>query len=600
MLIYNHKKEFIGIDAQDLNTLGFSTFQDLKEEFADFADMFVKKPGYVHNFKHVNWIDFVTCADSIESTKVMINANGRNFRCLLEIKIAYLNDEPSSKAFLVYLTNIREISSDGEETTPEKQFEKPFSTPEPIFTSPKIEEIIPSTPSTDIYESQSFDHPIDTEIDKSFDAPIDTKIDESFNEPIDLDLPLELDFKDEVQEQALEESLKIDLEIDEDVQTTDETIKKQEVQTETAIFDNGYIYNPQVASDELGLPVDLIEEFIEDFIAQAKEFKDGLYTALHDGDNDNLKILSHKLKGVAANLRIEDALESLTIINTSDSTLEIETQLDLFYKIISKLSGEKILVTKTVTTEVAQQSSEIPQEEDETEIFIDTISDETISDTTDESDVDLDIFAPPKEKDTPPPSKEDDIPMSIDIPELADDDFLKIDTIETNEIDFAEEESLDSDFVAQSLEDPEEVSLESQEPEILETEIAETEVLDTQESIDIFSPEETTKEPKVSHYDTKLVAGEIGLSQEHFMEFLQEYLTEAQELSALISKAIENNEHTVWKSKAMELKSMSDNMRVDEFMSELKTLIQTQDPNIAKNANLEIAESLVAISKIQE
>ena len=27
-----------------------------------------------------------------------------------------------------------------------------------------------------------------------------------------------------------------------------------------------YVYNPQVASDELGLPVDLIEEFIGDFI----------------------------------------------------------------------------------------------------------------------------------------------------------------------------------------------------------------------------------------------------------------------------------------------------------------------------------------------
>ena len=42
MLIYNNKREFIGIDADDLETLGFSNLEELKEQYADFADMFAK------------------------------------------------------------------------------------------------------------------------------------------------------------------------------------------------------------------------------------------------------------------------------------------------------------------------------------------------------------------------------------------------------------------------------------------------------------------------------------------------------------------------------------------------------------------------------
>ena len=113
MLIYNSKKKFIGIDEHDLNALGFSDLSQLKAQADDFADLFVKTPGYIHNFKHVNWIDFIACADSAESPKVIIHANSKNFKCTLDIKVAYLTDEPSSKAYLVHINNARELT-DGE------------------------------------------------------------------------------------------------------------------------------------------------------------------------------------------------------------------------------------------------------------------------------------------------------------------------------------------------------------------------------------------------------------------------------------------------------------------------------------------------------
>jgi len=53
MLIYNYQKEFLGIDEKDLKTLGFNSLSELRAEVTDFADLFVKTPGYVHNFQHV-------------------------------------------------------------------------------------------------------------------------------------------------------------------------------------------------------------------------------------------------------------------------------------------------------------------------------------------------------------------------------------------------------------------------------------------------------------------------------------------------------------------------------------------------------------------
>jgi len=110
MLIYNHQKEFLGISEDDLSVLGFTNLSDLRMETSDFADLFVKTPGFVHNFKHVHWIDFVTCSTSNDDSKVIIRTNDKNFRCILDIQTSYLTDNPSKKAYIVNLVNLRELS----------------------------------------------------------------------------------------------------------------------------------------------------------------------------------------------------------------------------------------------------------------------------------------------------------------------------------------------------------------------------------------------------------------------------------------------------------------------------------------------------------
>ena len=362
MLIYNFQKKFLGIDAKDLQELGYHDLSSLKSEVTDFADLFVKTPGYIHNFQHVHWIDFIDCADDGEIQKVIINANGKNFTANLLISYAYLSDNPIEKAYLIHLNNLR-VLSDGEvERIHDDILQKPTPTHHKPIVEPEYTTIEP------VHETEQILTP---EIEETLVQDILPPEDESNN--IDEFIPqVQENVQENVQEvPAVEDvydtnDIKLDIDLDE---KPIENVTPPSKVTKKEKFNNGYVYNPEVASKELGLPLDLIEEFIQDFTAQARDFKSELYASLNNGDIDNVKTLSHKLKGVAANLRIEDAFEVLALINTTPDISVIQSNLDLFYKIIAKLAGEEIDEVVTVEEKPMQEEFSLEFKDDEDNVI---------------------------------------------------------------------------------------------------------------------------------------------------------------------------------------------------------------------------------------
>jgi len=83
-------------------------------------------------------------------------------------------------------------------------------------------------------------------------------------------------------------------------------------------------YSPQTAADELNLPVVLIEEFVDDFIEQARQDKDHLLTSYYQKDMDNVHELGHKLKGAASNLRINELADILEEIQFCTEHTKLE------------------------------------------------------------------------------------------------------------------------------------------------------------------------------------------------------------------------------------------------------------------------------------
>lgn len=530
MLIYNYQKEFVGIDESDLNALGFSNLSQLRSESADFADLFVKTPGFVHNFKHVHWIDFVTCAEGSEDSKVIIHANEENFRCTLDIKTAYLVDNPSQKAYIINLVNLRALTHNENEQVAEDVLEKPA--PEVTAHSAAIFNTLDYEDDKDnkIIEPQSIEvthNPYELSQTNTLDQLEENpKIVEDLYEdaPINLDdEPIEIDTIQESVEELPE------------IQEPQKEEPLASVYTQSLNVDNAYVYDPHLASNELGLPVDLIEEFIEDFISQANEFKDDLYNSLNDENIDNVKIQSHKLKGVAANLRIEDAFEILSTINTSEDIQEIKKNIDMLYIIIEKLSKKAIQPISPIEVEQSIEKEVSDENDDLILSFKDDIEEIKIDDS--------------------------EVPETIRMPELADDNFLTIDEFQDEKI---EEITLDEDI--NKVDDLDKITLDDDIGNIAQ------------------KFEQKISQTSLSAYNKADVAIEIGIDTESFEKLFNDFVIEGKNICYEINNAIEQGDASSWKRTATQLKGMSDNMRIDDFKEELELIIHTQDANEAKDA----------------
>lgn len=541
MLIYNYKKEFIGIDEKVLKVLKLENLAQLRAEAADFADLFVKTPGYIHNFQHVHWIDYITCADSTEQPKVIINVNGGLFKAVVVISTAYLAENPLEKAYIVTLNHLRALTDSEKSSISTDLLDRPLQQPttQAAPVNFKVQHTAkPSIVASEVIEDE-YDNiektsntldvdelNIDDVIDDSFDmypelaatndAPLD--LPESIEIPESIDIPDSIEFQESAPEQT-----QSPIQASKPLATpaTNEDLEK--------VFHSTYVYNPQIASDKLGLPLDLIEEFIEDFINQAKEFKPNLYSALDEGDIDNVKILSHKLKGVAANLRIEDALEVLTTINTSSDLNIIKKNLDLFYLIIAKLAGEEASLSEVVEP-IAQPAEELEEEDELLLDFKDEIADEI-------SIVD------------------EDVPEQIDLPELADDNFV---VPENFDIDLTEEPlSFDND-----------------------------------ENLEIEVPKQSIK----TSYSKELLANEIGLDVASIHDLLEEFLTEAKEIVEEMKLSLQNNDLNSLKTQARQLQGMSNNIRFNDLSNELQNIVYTEQNEAASEVVNKIETLLNQIS----
>ncbi|MGC9350730.1 MAG: hypothetical protein ACP5D3_01960, partial [Sulfurovum sp.] len=78
------------------------------------------------------------------------------------------------------------------------------------------------------------------------------------------------------------------------------------------------------AADELSLPVELVEEFVHDFIEQAKSETDNMLEAYRQGNLDKIQKIGHLLKGAASNLRINPLADTLYEIQFCEDSSKLE------------------------------------------------------------------------------------------------------------------------------------------------------------------------------------------------------------------------------------------------------------------------------------
>ena len=571
MVIYNHKKEFVGIEEKDLRALKLSSLAELQSEAADFADLFVKTPGHIHNFKHVHWLDFIGSADSIDENRVIISVKGRNFKAVVEVQKLYLVDAPEKEAYGVVLSGLRELTREENERISGDLSQRvaPVGAP----TTP------PPSSMDDKEEMESQDEP--TPVAPSvIDDPY-AKEEVVASPQMEEEEELSIDLGDSLYEETPQETLpepEIEQRDEDLVEISTEELSSNQPKEGFEIEDDDkfrdYRYDPELAAKELGLPADLVEEFIQDFIAQAHEFKPDLYEALDAGRMDNLRMLSHKLKGVAANLRIEDAYDALVTINTSDDIDLVKHTLDKFYNyIIKKLAGEDVEALQAAASTPPPASAE-PEQIEEIKLELDAIE----LDEPEQEESSKQATQPEEEK--LELALDDDIFEQEDQSEFQEEQTPSLeqesqeDEDEKLELLFDEEEEENAGEEAQVSESTQEEAPQEEE-ELFELSLDEPEDTQSEEEESLLLQEESVS------IDKEHAASELGIDTAAYEELLGDYVTDAKMAIEQMEQALTEGDDENLKRLAIRLKGMSENMHLTEITKNLERLVTEQDADKA-------------------
>jgi len=78
------------------------------------------------------------------------------------------------------------------------------------------------------------------------------------------------------------------------------------------------------AANDLSLPIELIEEFVRDFIDQGHIETKNMLKAYEEGDLDAIQKIGHLLKGASSNLRIKDLSDTLYKIQFCENSDDLE------------------------------------------------------------------------------------------------------------------------------------------------------------------------------------------------------------------------------------------------------------------------------------
>lgn len=304
MILYDHQKRFAGVSSELLEMLHFKNMDELLRKTNDIANFFVSKPGYIFNFKNFSWIDY--CLHSgIKEPKVIIQGQ-KEKQLIADIQITpffILGQEGGfSEGYLIKLINHKtRIASESEKSIEPLNYE-------PSFTSSITFNI--SEPLNEVKIESSPEVPVNSQ---KVEVAQPTSMFE-LNKTINIE-NTQIVAKPIVSEAAFSSK------------------SPQEAVVSTK-------FDPAIAANELGLPQEMVIEFVQDFIKEANDYKSWLELARKKQDFNQLKTISHKIKGAATNLRIKNIAKTMDVIHDSNDLDAIEKAITTFYEQVNALQEQ--------------------------------------------------------------------------------------------------------------------------------------------------------------------------------------------------------------------------------------------------------------------
>ena len=85
MVLYDHHKRILAISDQTLEMLGYQSVEKFRQEIYDIAQLFVKRPGYLHEFRSFHWIDYVLTNATVTHRTILRTKTGKEIETFVNV-----------------------------------------------------------------------------------------------------------------------------------------------------------------------------------------------------------------------------------------------------------------------------------------------------------------------------------------------------------------------------------------------------------------------------------------------------------------------------------------------------------------------------------
>ncbi len=85
MILYDHHKKILAISDQTLEMLGYQSIEKFRQEIFDVAQLFVKRPGYLHEFRSFHWIDYILTNTTVTHRAILRTKTGKEIETFVNV-----------------------------------------------------------------------------------------------------------------------------------------------------------------------------------------------------------------------------------------------------------------------------------------------------------------------------------------------------------------------------------------------------------------------------------------------------------------------------------------------------------------------------------
>ncbi len=184
MILYDQDFKFMGMSAETLTFLGYENIDEFTSMHTDFADLFIKKEGFIHKFENFSWIHYVLYSGAANKKAYLSKKNGSEICVDISIKEIFLNPVYDGLRMIYGVKLIDEsFTQISQSDIHDKRSAKTTKSGEFSLKSLTQDLDMPSIPQEEQTESEPTPAPVPEPVDFKLDIPQESLLAVSEEEP---------------------------------------------------------------------------------------------------------------------------------------------------------------------------------------------------------------------------------------------------------------------------------------------------------------------------------------------------------------------------------------------------------------------------------